>query len=736
MRGYLLTTNHLLPTGYNHYTMPVRALLLLLAIPALAQKKPVTIEALYNPPARVETNGAPIWAPDGKSFVFRRGANLMHYDPASQSSTQVVATEEIDKAAVKSTDSGPFGWENRRVRDTPIQWFPSGKELLYASGGDLFLIHLDTRKWDQITKTADRERDPKISPDGRMISFRRGWDLYQLELATGKETRLTEGGTDTLRNGGLDWVYPEELDLGTAYWWSPDSKRIAYLQFDTSREPVYPHEDLLKTRAVYEPQRYPQAGENNPDVRLGIVAATGGSTKWLDLGDTRHASLIARAGWMPGSHAVYVVRLNRVQNRLDLLSLDIESGAAKVLIHDSDPYWINLRDDVRFLADGKRFLWTSERSGFRHIYLHSIDGQMLMPLTKGDWEVREISGIDEAAGRVYYTSSEATPLETHLYSVSLAARDMRRIDSKVGNHSISMGKGAAFYLDTVSSLAMPPRATIHRGDGVQLAVYREADTSIPDMYDILPTEIVSFKSADGTPLQGKLIKPSGFEPGRKYPLIVNVYGGPVAPTIRNYWTGLSMDQVYAQSGFLVWEAENRGGSGRGHGFETPVYHRLGTIELADQVAGVKHLIDIGLVDPARVGITGWSYGGFMTLNALLNANDVFHAGVAGAPVTNWLNYDTIYTERYMGLPSENPEGYRKAALPPLAEKLSGKLMIVHNIEDDNVLFQNTLQMTDALQRAGKQFEMSVYPQKTHGLFGPVSRQMDQSMLDFFERNLK
>jgi dipeptidyl-peptidase-4 len=258
-----------------------------------------------------------------------------------------------------------------------------------------------------------------------------------------------------------------------------------------------------------------------------------------------------------------------------------------------------------------------------------------------------------------------------------------------------------------------------------------------DEYDILPTEFVSFKGADGTPLYGRVIKPAGFDPAKKYPAIVAVYGGPDVPLpVRNSWTGLSVDQVYAHKGYVVWQAENRGGTGRGHAFEIPVYHNLGAVELADQAAGVKHLISMGFVDPDKIGIHGWSYGGFMTLNAMLNASDVFHCGIAGAPVTSWLNYDTIYTERYMGLPSENPDGYKNTALPQRAPNLRGKLMIAHNIEDDNVLFQNTMQMIDALEREGKQFEFMLYPQKTHGVGGEAEHQMEASMLDFFDRNLK
>jgi dipeptidyl-peptidase-4 len=299
-----------------------------------------------------------------------------------------------------------------------------------------------------------------------------------------------------------------------------------------------------------------------------------------------------------------------------------------------------------------------------------------------------------------------------------------------------MGPGAHFYLDTFSSVLAPPGTTLHSGDGSDLGVYREANRRITDEYDILPTELVNFKTADGTLLYARLVRPAGFDPGKKYPAVVLVYGGPGAQGVRNAWIGADLDQVLAHDGFVVWQVDNRGSSGRGHAFETPVFRKLGSIELADQVAGVDHLVSLGFVDRARVGIRGWSYGGFMTLNAMLNAPGVFRAGVAGAPVTDLRNYDTIYTERYMSLPKDNPEGYASSALPPQAKNLKGALMIAHNLEDDNVLFQNTVQMIDALERAGKPFEMQVYTQKTHGVTGPESGQLNAAMVGFFERNLK
>jgi dipeptidyl-peptidase 4 len=710
-------------------------LLVLLAFPAIAQKKPVTLEALQDSPRRGDASGAPVWAPDGKSFVFRQGRNLVIFDPATKRTRDLVATDAMDQAAVK-IPPGPADWQNRRVRDTPLQWSPSGEDLLYLSGGDLFLIHVATGKWDQLTKSPVFEHDPKISPDGTMISFRRDWDLYTLDLASRKEKRLTADGSESLRNGGLDWVYPEELEIGTAHWWSPDSKSIAFLQFDVSREPLLPKVDMLGLNARYEPERYPQAGGPNADVHLGVVPVAGGTPKWLEIGDTRFSYLISRAGWMPDSMSVYVVRTNRVQNHLDLLSISVESRAQSTIFSEDDKYWIDVHGDVRFLNDGKRFLWLSERDGFNHLYLYSIDGHAMKQLTSGAWEIRSLAGVDETGQRAFLVSNEVSPLETHLYSVRLDGSDKRRLDTEAGSHTVSMGPGGRYSLDTYSSLTSPPRTVLRGADGAELSVFREPDRKQTEEYEVLPTEIVTFKGKDGTLFYGRLITPSGFQPGKKYPAIVTVYGGPALQAPRNLWEGLTMDQVYAHKGYVVWQMSNRGEFGRGHAFASAVYHKLGTQELADQREGIEHLISMGFVDAQRIGMHGWSYGGFMTLYIALNAPDLIRCGVAGALISDWRNYDTIYTERTMGLPKDNQEGFDGTALLTKAKNLKARLMIVHNFEDDNVPFQNALQIMDALQQAGKQFDFMLYPQKTHGVTGVYARQMDASMLDFFERNLK
>ncbi len=658
----------------------------------------------------------------------------MLYDLAGKQEKELLSLDPLQKAAVPMPESQRFDWQNRRVSEDSLQWSESGKEILLSVRGDLFLFTLDSGKWDQLTATAEPEHDPKLSPDGTRLAFRRGHDLYSMDLASRQTTRLTEDGNPTLLNGELDWVYPEELDLGTAYWWSPDSKRIAYLQLDTAREMIYPQVALTGLRAMLEPERYPQAGTANADVHIGVIPAGGGNTLWMDLGETR-GYLVARVYWTPDSSKLAIERFTRVQNELDLTLADASTGAAKSILHESDPYWINHNDLFHFLNDG-RFIWGSERDGFQHLYLYGLDGKQRKRITEGNWEVTNLAGVNEARQTLYFVSSEASPIERQLYSIKLSGKDRKRISQGAGTHSISMSPTTEYYLDTFSNLTQPSRRTVHTSDGAEWSVYREMDRRLIDEYEVLPTEIVTFKGSQGTLFYARLIKPANFYAGEKYPAIVMVYGGPGAQSVRDAWSGATWDQALAQRGFVIWQVDNRGSRGRGHAFEAPIYHRMGKIELADQLEGIHYLVGQGFVDPARIGIYGWSYGGYMTLYSLLNAPDVFRAGIAGAPVTNWRNYDTIYTERYLGLPSENAEGYRASSAMEYAEKLKGKLLMVHNIEDDNVLFQNSMQMAEALERSGKLFDMVVYPQKSHGVTGKLRKQLLEKTTDFFEKNLK
>ncbi len=670
------------------------------------------------------------WSPDGGRFVYTQNGRLFLFDTAQAAPQELVKLSVMEMQAA-APEPEIFGWENRRVRESKLQWFPGGDRLLIKVKGDLFVYPLDGGRWSQLTETATDEADPKLSPDGTRVSFRRGQDLYVLEAGSGKVRRLTRDGTPTRWNGKMDWVYPEELDLGTAHWWSPDSRQVAYLQFDVSREHIYPHVDLIPLRAVAEPQRYPKAGTPNASVRLGVVGASGGRTRWVDSVDGG-ADLLARVNWLPNSTGLLVQKLNRIQNRLALRHVPLK-GSASVLLEETDPYWINLSDDLRLLKDG--FLWSSESSGFRHLYRYSMEGELKRQLTAGDWEVSEVVDVDEVERRVYYVSTEATPLERHLYSVSFDAGPRSRITPEDGVHSIDMSPNCRHYIDTHSSMTRPTGTSLYAIDG-KLAVLQSSEKKTQQEYRILPAEVVTVKAADGELLYGRFIRPAGFQTGTKYPAVVSVYGGPQSQTVLNSWSGADLNQALAQSGFVVWQLDNRGSSGRGHKWETKLYRRFGNQELEDQARGVEHLISMGFVDPNRIGIHGWSYGGFMSSYAMLHAPDLFQAGVAGAPVTDWRNYDTIYTERYLGLPAGNEEGYRVSSPVHRAGNLKGGLLLIHNIEDDNVLFQNTMQFAAELEKAGRPFEMMIYPQKTHGVTGVEKRHLYRTIADFFERRLK
>lgn len=710
----------------------------LLALPFVlsGQKKPVTLEAISQPPSMAEMMGLrPVWAPSGGRFLFREGTKVRLYVIEGKQRRDLFDLADLSKKAVTPAPAGVMEWENRRVQEDRLQWSRDGKKILVLESGDLFVWAEDGAQATQLTATAEPERDPKFSPDGTKVSFRRGNDLYFIDLASNKLTRLTHDGSDTLWNGRLDWVYPEELDLGTAYWWAPDSKQIAYMQFDISREPLYPHVDHLPIAAVGEPQRYPKAGDQNADVRVGVVSASGGKTRWLDFGETRDF-LLARVHWTPDSREVVLHKMNRVQSHLQVLAASAESGASKLLFKESDPHWINLNDDFEFLSDG-RIVRTSEKNGgFRHIYLLSKDAAHEKQLTRGEWEVSSLSCVDERNKKIFYISGENSPLERHLYSISFDGGQKQQLSRGEGSHSVSMSPDCSTWLDTYSSLENPSESVLRSGAGDEIEVWRKANRKPLEEYEILKTEIHRFKGPDGTEFYGRMIKPANFDPSKKYPAVVQVYGGPHAQSVRNSFSGVNMDQVLAHRGFVIWQMDNRGSFGRGHQFETPLYRRLGKVELEDQKAGVKYLVSLGFVDPQRIGVSGWSYGGFMTLYCLLHAPDVFKAGIAGASVTDWRNYDTIYTERYLGLPQDNEDGYRDSSPVNAAANLKGDLLLVHNIEDDNVLFANALQMTNALQQAGKHFQFLLYPQKSHGVTGKARRHLNEAMVQFFEEKLK
>jgi len=690
-----------------------------------AEKKPVTLAAAAA--TQRPDLLAPVWSPDGGRFLYMEARKLRLYECARKESRVLATLAELEGKVKPGKGPGAFQWQNRRVEAVRPQWSGDGKSVLLAVAGDLFLIDAATGDHRQLTATPETEEDPQMSPDGTQIGYRFNNDLYAMGVAGGKIRRLTMDGSPTVWNGRLDWVYPEELQITRAWWWSPDSREIAYLQFDVSAEMIHPHVDAGPVQAVSEPQRFPKAGTPNAKVRLGVLAARGGKTRWMDVGPTVE-NLIARVQWMPGGKEIAVQRMSRVQDHLELLAFNAVTGKGRMLLEERDSAWVNLHHILHFLADG-RFLWASERDGFRHLYLYGSGAAR--QLTQGEWEVVELNGVDESKGVGWITTTKDSPLERQFYSVDLTTGAMARRTREPGTHAVSFAPGGAFYVDSWQSETSPLSQTLMDGAGLALALLRKAPAS---EYELLPVETLTFRGKDGTLFYGQVIKPKGFEPAKKYPAIVMVYGGPHGQTVNNKWAGVSWEQALAHRGYVIWRMDNRGSGFRGHAFEKGLHKQFGKVELADQIEGLEYLLRQGFVDSKRVGIYGWSYGGFMTLYAMTHGK-AFAAGVAGAPVTDWRHYDTIYTERYMGLPARNEDGYKASSPVHAAGNLEGKLMLVHNFQDDNVLFQNSQNMMEALQRAGKHFEMMFYPQKSHGVTGPLRLHMLETITGFFDRTL-
>lgn len=704
-----------------------------------AQQKPVTLEALTR-------NDGPAfatdiqWRPDSAGFSFKRGERLYYFDVASATTKELPDCRSLCMEAVKVPDPPAFEWENRGVRERKSQWCSDNRHLLLNAGGDLFWMDTQGDSIQQLTRTLYAEADPQLSQDCKYISFRKDYDLFVLNRESGNIKALTHGGTPARFYARLDWVYPEELALPTAHWWSPDSRHIALLEFDVSATPQYPHADYLASPPRPEPERYPKPGEPNASVRLGIVDVTTAKLRFVDLGNPA-SHLLARVEWLPDGKTVAVQRLNRIQNKLELIFVNAETLHHETILTETDEHWVNLSNDFRYLPKRDAFLWTSESTGHRHLYLYFTKERYARQVTQGGWEVSGVLGVNAEESEVYYLGTEKSPLERQVYAVSLEGiadrpATPRRISTTDGSWSADFSPDGAHWVSRHSSLTMPANQQVYTAQGQLLGTLTARDEAEPREYRILPTEMHTLKTSDGTVLYGRLIKPAGFQPGRKYPVIVQVYGGPHAQSVRNSWAGASMDQVYAHAGFAVWQLDNRGTSGRGHVFETPVFRKLGIVELEDQLLGVDYLKKLGFIDETRIGVSGWSYGGFMTLNCLLNAPGVFRAGISGAPVVDWRFYDTIYTERYMDIPSANEEGYRMTSLLPKAGNLKGALLLVHNLWDDNVHFQNALHMADELQKLEKSFELMIYPQKAHGVRGKHAAHMRAMMLRFFERELK
>jgi len=702
----------------------------------------LTLDQIYGPSGRISFGGSfPLslrWLPKTADYRVRSGNRNYSVDAESGARTPLpeadyaVAEKKLEtllevpaKAASKLAKGGQLG--------------PKEKSTLYQHKNDLFLYEHSTQELRRLTNDKQLKQLVTFSADGRYVAFVRKYNLVIVPTSGGPEVPVTTEGAEHLLHGYLDWVYQEELyGRGNyrGFWWSPNSKALAFLQLDERPVAKYPITDHLAYRAKSQATYYPKAGDALPKVSLAIYQLGTPAPRAVDLGKYGDEILISHVNWSPDSQQLFFQVQNRQQTWLDLCTVRSDQSKPRRLLRETTDAWVQSPGTPHYLDDGS-FLWLSEATGYRHIQHVSGNGRRRRALTAGEWEVQKILGIDEALGFVYFLGNRESGAESHAYRVPLENGQVSRLTRRPGNHSVRFNDSYSHYIDYTSGIHRPVSVSLHRADGTWLRTLAPNLVDHLEYYHLRQPKFVEFLARDGHPLSAVLIKPPNFDPTKQYPVLCHVYGGPQAPVVRNRWSGSTYlwHQYLAQQGYVIWISDNRAATHQGARGAWAMHLEMGKTELQDLEDGINWLGKNPWIDRQRVGIWGWSYGGYLVSYALTHSK-LFKAGIAGAPVTDWRNYDAIYTERYMGLPQDNPEGYKKASPVHAASSLHGKLLLIHGALDDNVHLSNTLQFSNALQRSGKQFQLMIYPNNRHGITRPgQSRHLRDLMTQFILDNL-
>jgi dipeptidyl-peptidase 4 len=713
----------------------------------------LTVERVFADPALAGPTAKGVsLSPDGELVAFLRGReddvqvqDLWAAPTGAGEPYKLIDARALVPDAGELSEAEKARRERMRISARGVvdySWDQQGRYILAPLEGDIFLAERADGKVRRLTETAADEIDAKVSPLGNFVSYVRDQDLVIYDLASGRERAVTTDGDGLISWATAEFIAQEELDRDTGYWWSPDEKRLALARVDESPVDVIPRLDITGGGAAVVEQRYPRAGRPNAVVELYVQDLGSDRRVKVDLG-TNTDIYLARVNWSADASTLYVQRLSRDQKTLDLLAVDPATGASRVILTQKGEAWVSLSNDFRTLSDG-RFLWSNEDSGWRHLYLYDRDGKLIRPITRGDYPVLALEGVNESAGEVYFTASmrdgKELPIEQQLFRAGLnRTTTPTAITPEGGWWSVSVNGTGTAYVGNYSDPTTPPQSALYRMDGTRVRWIEQnaldADHPFQPYVSRLPQPTFGTLQSHGETLVWQMKTPPGFDPSKTYPVVMQVYGGPSGGGVKRAW-GAATDQLLTEAGYIVFRMDNRGEGYRSRAFKNALYRHMGTVEVEDQVLAADYLRSLPYVDDARMAVMGWSYGGFMSLAMLTEPKMGLAAALAGAPPTEWSLYDTAYTERYMSTPQDNPEGYAASDLVTRLDKMTGRLLLLHGMADDNVIFENTTRVLNALQEKSVPFETMLYPGQRHGVRGnPRQLHLWRTYLDFLDRTI-
>ncbi|RSK42659.1 S9 family peptidase [Hymenobacter perfusus] len=706
------------------------------------QKQNITLEDIWQK-GTFSARSVPgfNWMKDGRFYSSLSKGDLVQNDVTTGQPVQTLVAAQ-DLTLPGQTQPLQVDGYSFNADETNILFSTDTEAIYRRSSKSFFFVYDRASKKLTPLSAGGKQLYATFSPDGKRVAFVRDNNLYVTDLATMRETAVTtDGAINKIINGGTDWVYEEEFSFAQGFQWSPDSRYVAYYTFDESQVPEYNMQEWGPLYPKDYRYKYPKAGEKNSVVSISAYDVAAGKTAKMDVG-TETDQYLPRILWTQTADLLSIQRLNRLQNKLEILHANAKTGQSRVVLTDTDKAYVDITDDVRYLAGGKEFLFSSEKDGYRHLYLYDMKGKQVRQVTKGNWEITEINGFDEKKGLVYFTSTEGSALERHLYRIDLKGKGKTRLsEAGRGTDAVNLSPDTRYYLNYHSEAGVPAVVSLRSGQDGKLVKVLEDNAKLREklgQYNLATPEFFTFKTSEGVELNGQMLKPVGFDATKKHPVLMHVYGGPGSQTNADSWGGTNYlwHQMLAENGYLVVIVDGRGTGARGAAFKKVTYANLGKLETIDQGEGAKYLATLPYVDKSRIGIWGWSFGGYMTTLALTKNADLFKMGIAVAPVTNWRYYDTVYTERFLKTPQENPQGYDDNSPVQHADKLKGKLLLVHGTGDDNVHFQNSVSFVDAMIKANKDYQTLYYPNRNHGIYGGNTRlHLYRQMTDFVLKNL-